>query len=448
MQNLFISKINHINTYKSCISSTSFNYIQSIRFYAKKSSSFKMAPKKPQVVEKPLLGRPSNNLKMGIVGLPNVGKSLFFNALTNSAVPSENFPFCTIDPSEARVFVPDERFDWLCEHYKPKSKVAAFLTVIDIAGLVKGAADGEGLGNAFLSHIQAVDGIFHLCRAFDDADVIHVEGDLDPVRDLKIIHNELRLKDEAAIQKQIESREREVKRLGKGGSAADKAKKEEFEIIEKVAKWVIEDKRDVRDGDWSGKEIELINTMHLITAKPVVYLCNLSERDYVRKKNKWLPKIKQWIDENHPGDILIPFSGSLEQHLTTLDDEGKKSYLESLPAKYAVEVPATSILNKIIIAGYQALQLIYFFTGGPDEVRAWTIRKNTKAPQAAGTIHTDFEKAFIMAETMKYDDLKELGTETAVKAGGKYQQKGKDYIVQDGDILYFKAGQVNAGKKK
>ncbi|KAJ3037244.1 Obg-like ATPase [Rhizophlyctis rosea] len=405
-----------------------------------------MPPKKNATVEKPLLGRPGNNLKMGIVGLPNVGKSSFFNALTNSAVPSENFPFCTIDPSEARVAVPDPRFDWLCDFYKPPSKVPAYLTVIDIAGLVKGAAEGQGLGNAFLSHIRAVDGIFHLCRAFDDADVIHVEGDLDPVRDLEIIHNELRLKDEELLNKTVDGKRREVERLGKGGSAADKAKKEEYEILCKVAKWVCEDKKDARDGEWNGKEIEIINTLQLITAKPVVYLCNLSERDYVRKKNKWLPKIKAWIDANHPGDLLIPYSGSFENKLSGMIQDEREQELKKLQAQYEIPQPVTSVLPKIIVAGYNALQLIYFFTGGDDEVRAWTIRKNTKAPQAAGVIHTDFEKAFIMAEVMKYDDLKELGSEAAVKAAGKYSQKGREYVVVDGDIMYFKAGQVQ--KKK
>ncbi|TPX57596.1 threonine---tRNA ligase [Powellomyces hirtus] len=408
-----------------------------------------MPPKKKgDTVEKPLLGRPGNNLKMGIVGLPNVGKSSFFNALTNSAVSAENFPFCTINPAEARAMVEDPRFDWLCDFYKPASKVPAFLTVTDIAGLVKGAAEGQGLGNAFLSHIRAVDGIFHLVRAFDDADVIHVEGDLDPVRDLTIIHEELRLKDEEFLNKQMDARKKDVRRIGNGGNAADKAKKEEYNIVEKVYNWVVKDKRDVRDGEWNGKEIEIINTLQLITAKPVVYLCNLSERDYARKKNKWLPKIKAWIDANHPGDLLIPYSGVMEMKMTTMPPEEKASYLKDLQTQHEVPAPVASVLPKIIVAGYNALQLIYFFTGGPDEVRAWTIRKNTKAPQAAGTIHTDFEKAFIMAEVMRYDDLKELGSEAAVKAGGKYVQKGKEYVVLDGDILYFKAGQVTAPKKK
>ncbi|KAJ3299818.1 Obg-like ATPase [Borealophlyctis nickersoniae] len=393
-----------------------------------------MPPKKNVVVEKPLLGRPGNNLKM--------------SKKTNRGALEQNFPFCTIDPSEARVAVPDPRFDWLCDFYKPASKVPAYLTVIDIAGLVKGAAEGEGLGNAFLSHIRAVDGIFHLCRAFDDDDVIHVEGAVDPVRDLQIIHEELRLKDEEFINKQVDARQRDVARLGKGGTAADKAKKEEYEILCKIQKLVVEDKKDAREGTWSGKEIELLNTLQLITAKPVVYLCNLGEKDFARKKNKWLPKIKAWIDANHPGDILIPYSGIMEEKLSAMIEDERGPYLKALQEKYEVPNPVASILPKIIVAGYNALSLIYFFTGGPDEVRAWTIRKNTKAPQAAGVIHTDFEKAFIMAEVMKFDDLKELGSEAAVKAGGKYVQKGKEYVVVDGDILYFKAGQVTAPKKK
>ena len=406
-----------------------------------------MPPKKAVVVEKPLLGRPSNNLKMGIVGLPNVGKSSFFNALTNSHVPSENYPFCTIDPAEARVNVPDPRFDWLCSFYKPASKIPAALTVIDIAGLVKGASEGQGLGNAFLSHIKAVDGIFHLCRAFDDDDIVHVEGEVDPVRDLEIIHEELRLKDEEFIKKQVNAGKKDVARIGKGGNAQDKAKKEEFEILLKLQDWICEQKKDVRDGEWSGKEIEVLNPLQLLTAKPVVYLCNLSERDYARKKNKWLPKIKAWIESHHPGDILIPYSGSFENNysMKTLQAE-KDEFIAELTETHKPPAPIASTLSKIIVTGYSSLQLIYFFTGGADEVRAWTIRKNTKAPQAAGTIHTDFEKAFVMAEVMKYEDLKELGSEVNVKGAGKYTQKGKEYIVLDGDIIYFKCGTIQ--KKK
>ncbi|KAI8612367.1 putative GTP-binding protein [Chytriomyces sp. MP71] len=402
-------------------------------------------PKKQAVVEKPLLGRPGNNLKMGIVGLPNVGKSSFFNALTNSSAPSENFPFCTIDPEEARVEVPDPRIDVLFKMYNSSKKVPAYLTCIDIAGLVKGAHEGQGLGNAFLSHIRAVDGIFHLCRAFDDADVIHVEGAVDPVRDLEIIHNELRLKDAELLNKQYESKGKDVARLGING---DKAKKEEFECIKKIYQWVVEQKKDCREGDWTGKEIDIINEMQLISAKPVVYLCNLSEKDYARKKNKWLVKIKAWIDENHPGDVLIPYSGTFENALSAFETDAERTdYCTQVATKYEIPTPVVSVLPKIITTGYSALRLMYFFTCGPMEVRCWTIRQGTKAPQAAGVIHTDFEKGFIMAEIMKYADLTELGSEAAVKAAGKYMQKGRDTVITDGDIIHFKAGQIQAKKK-
>ncbi|KAJ1916581.1 Obg-like ATPase [Mycoemilia scoparia] len=397
-----------------------------------------MPPKKAAAEEKLMLGRPSNNLKIGVVGLPNVGKSTFFNAITNSAAAAENYPFCTIDPEESRVAVPDPRFDWLCNHYKPASKVPAYLTVIDIAGLVKGAASGAGLGNAFLSHVRAVDAIFHMVRAFSDPDVVHVEGEVDPIRDMEVIHQELRLKDQEFLKKYIEKNEGNIKRIGNGGTAADKLLKEEFTIINKVYEWV-ESGKDVRKGDWSNKEIDVINRQLLITAKPVIYLANLSEKDYIRKKNKYLPKIKQWIDENNPGDLLIPFSGAVESAASALEGEEKAKYLKDLGCE--------SVLPKIIVAGYKAMSLIYYFTGGPDEVRAWTIRKGTKAPGAAGVIHTDFERGFIMAEVMTYDDLQELGTDAAVKAAGKYKQKGKDYVVGDGDIIFFKFN-VTADKKK
>ncbi|CEP19285.1 hypothetical protein [Parasitella parasitica] len=381
-----------------------------------------MPPKKAVQEEKTMLGRPSNNLKIGVVGLPNVGKSTFFNALTNASAAAENYPFCTIDPEESRVAVPDERFDWLCQHYKPKKEIPAFLTVIDIAGLVKGASSGAGLGNAFLSHIKAVDAIFHVVRAFDEADVIHVEGELDPIRDLQIIREELRLKDEEFLTKQSAELNAAVRRVGNGGNAQDKLKKEEAATIEKVLKY-IQEGNDVRHGTWSNKEVEVINGYHLITAKPVIYLANLSEKDYIRKKNKWLPKIKGWIDENSPGDQMIPFSGSFEYRLSLAETpEDKQAILDeakaTLPAT-ATNVEVKSALPNIIIKGYAALNLIYYFTGGPDEVRAWTVRKNTKAPGAAGVIHSDFERGFIMAEVMKYDDLKELGSDNAVKAGGK-----------------------------
>ena len=408
----------------------------------------KMPPKKEVAVEKVLLGRPSNNLKIGVVGLPNVGKSTLFNALTNSGARAENFPFCTIDPEEARVAVPDARFDWLCSSFKPASRVPAYLTVIDIAGLVKGAAEGLGLGNAFLSHIRAVDGIFHVVRAFNDEEVLHVEGDVNPIRDLDIIVEELRLKDAEFLGKHLEITKKALR-----GHESDKQKQFEAATMQKVHDWVVVEGRQVRHGDWTAKEVaEVINSLQLLTAKSVVFLVNVSEKEFLEKKNRWLAKIKAWIDEKSPGDVMIPFSGALEGKLGPLPQEEHAAIIKEALESYNIPMPATpptSILPKIITTGYSALQLMYFFTAGPDEVRAWTCRKGSKAPQAAGVIHTDFERGFIMAEVMRFDDLKEAdGSEAAVKAAGKYLQKGKDYVVEDGDVIFFKFNVTGAAKKK
>jgi len=400
-----------------------------------------MPPKKKEAKEEKavLLGRMATNLKCGIVGLPNVGKSTFFNVLTKSTMAAaENFPFCTIDPNEARVPVPDDRFDWLVENHKPASKVPAFLNVTDIAGLVKGASEGQGLGNAFLSHIKACDALFHLCRTFEDPDITHVEGEVDPVRDLQIINEELRLKDEEFFEKVFEEVERKYCR------GNDKALKAEYEILCKFKKVLMEDKKHIRFGDWNQADIEVLNKHLFITSKPMLYLINLSEKDYIRKKNKWLPKIKEFVDKNDPGAMMIPFSGAFELKLMEMEsEEERKAYLE--------ETKCTSVLDKIVVQGYSALQLQYFFTAGADEVKAWTIQKGSKAPQAAGRIHGDFEKGFIMAEVMKYADFKEHGSENAVKAAGGYRQQGKNYTVEDGDIIFFKfnagAG-LTAAKKK
>lgn len=397
-----------------------------------------MPPKKVEEPEKkPLIGRVGTNLKVGIVGVPNVGKSTFFNVLTKSQAAAENFPFCTIDPNESRVPVPDERFDFLCEYHKPASKVPAFLNVVDIAGLVRGAAEGQGLGNAFLSHIKACDAIFNLCRAFDDESVIHVDGEVDPIRDLETIGEELRLKDEEQLVQNIEKLDRTVNRGG------DKKLKPEYEALAKIKTILVEEKKHIRFGDWSAADIEVLNKYLFLTSKPALYLVNLSEKDYIRKKNKWLPKLKEWIDKNDPGAPLIPFSGALESKLLDMDPEERKQFLK--------ENNITSALDKIIVQGYKALQLEYFFTAGADEVKAWTIQKGTKAPQAAGRIHTDFEKGFIMADVMHYKDFKEEGSEAACKSAGKYRQQGRNYVVEDGDIIFFKfnagAGLKDAKKK-
>jgi len=400
-----------------------------------------MPPKKKDAEEEKmvLIGRMGTNLKCGIVGLPNVGKSTFFNVLTKTSLAAaENFPFCTIDPNEARVPVPDTRFDWLVEHHKPASKVPAFLNVTDIAGLVKGASEGQGLGNAFLGHIRACDALFHLCRTFEDPEITHVEGEVDPVRDLDIINEELRQKDVEFFDKIYDEVERKYVRGG------EKALKAEYEILCKFKKLLLEEKRHLRFGDWNQADIEVLNKHLFITSKPMIYLVNLSEKDFLRKKNKWLPKIKEYVDKNDPGAMIIPFSGAFEQKLMDMEsDEERKVYTE--------ETKCTSNLDKIVVQGYKALQLQYFFTAGPDEVKAWTIQKGCKAPQAAGRIHTDFEKGFIMAEVMKFDEYKEHGSEAGVKAAGGYRQQGKNYVVMDGDIIFFKfnagAG-LTAAKKK
>ncbi|XP_025107448.1 obg-like ATPase 1 [Pomacea canaliculata] len=398
-----------------------------------------MAPKKKDDAAKApqLIGRMGTNLKIGIVGLPNVGKSTFFNVLTKSAASAENFPFCTIDPNESRVPVPDKRWEYLVEHYQPDSKVPAYLSVVDIAGLVKGAHEGKGLGNAFLSNISACDAMFHVVRAFSEEDIVHVEGEVDPPRDLEIIHDELRLKDIEYLKKHLEPLERSVVRGG-----GDKKKKEEYDVLKKVEA-LLDEKKWVRMGTWDAKEIEVLNQHLFLTSKPVIYLVNLSEKDYIRKKNKWLAKIKEWVDANDPGALLIPLSCALELKLSEMQsDEEREAYLK--------EVGTTSALEKIIVNGYKSLNLIYFFTSGKDEVKAWTVQVGAKAPQAAGRIHTDFERGFIMAEVMAFQDFKEAGSEAGCKASGKYKQKGRDYVVEDGDIIFFKfnAGAGLTGKKK
>lgn len=393
-----------------------------------------MPPKKQVEEQKVLLGRPGNNLKAGIVGLANVGKSTFFQAITRCPLGNPaNYPFATIDPEEARVTVPSKRFDTLLEIYeKTASKVPAHLTVYDIAGLTKGASAGEGLGNAFLSHIRSVDSIYQVVRCFDDAEIIHIEGDVDPVRDLDIISTELRLKDIEFCNKALEGAQKVAKRGGQ--SLEVKQKKEEMVLIERIIK-LLEDGQRVANQEWTPKEVEIINTMFLLTAKPCIYLINLSEKDYARKKNKHLLRIKEWVDKNSAGDLIIPFSVCLEERLSHMSEEEAAEELERIGLQ--------SALPKIITTMRQKLDLISFFTCGPDEVREWTIRRGTKAPQAAGVIHNDLMNTFILADVMKYDDVVEYKDDAAIKAAGKLQQKGKNYVVEDGDIIYFRAG---AGK--
>ena len=304
-----------------------------------------MPPKKKKEAPetKVILGRASNTLKMGLVGLPNVGKSTTFNVLSNLSVPAENYPFCTIDPSEAKIYVPDRRFERLCEIYNPRSKVAASISIFDIAGLVAGAHEGQGLGNAFLSHIQAVDGIFHVVRAFPNEEVIHNEGDVEPIRDMEIITNELFQKDLQQIAKAVEDLNRVIARKN------NKPDVEERELLLKCQE-MLTNKTPIRDGTWNGKEIETLNKYLFMSSKPVVYLVNIGRDEYIRKQNKWLPKIQAWINANGKGP-MVPFSAEYEAEVLATAGSPDKAARDAA----ATEIGAPTMIHKIVNVGYRTL---------------------------------------------------------------------------------------------
>ena len=403
-----------------------------------------MPPKKKDEPEEAVgaarFGRVRNNLKMGVVGLPNVGKSSLFNLLTDQSIAAENFPFCTIEPNEARCAVPDERYDFLCNMWKPPSEYPAYLHVTDIAGLVRGAAEGAGLGNDFLSHISAVDGIFHVVRAFDSEEVIHVDDSVDPVRDLETIQAELCARDMQYLKKAVEQEKLDVKK-----NPTMKLSALFISTMDKVEE-MLTNNLPIRNGEWTTPEVLMIKEKlgRLITTKPIVYLVNLSKKDFIRKKNKWLVKIHTWIKE-HGGGVMIPFSVEFEQDLWDVreDVDATKAFLDSVEG-------AKSALPKMVVQGYKELNLIYYFTAGEKEVRCWTLYEGSLAPQAAGVIHSDFERGFIKAEVVAFDDFKALAKGKGmaeVKAAGKYRQEGKTYVVKDGDIIHFQFN-VTAQKKK
>lgn len=402
-----------------------------------------MPPKKNSIfdaaAELPRFGRVKKNLKMGIVGLPNVGKSSLFNLLGESAeAAAENFPFCTIDPNTSRCPVPDQRYQYLCDIWKPPSMYPAYLHLVDIAGLIRGASEGAGLGNAFLSHIQAVDGIFHVVRAFDDAEVTHVDDSVDPERDLETITAELCAKDLAYVAQQRLLREADVKK-----NPTMKLPPLFFTVMDKV-KELLENGHPLGKADWTGPEIEKINELipECITTKPMVYLVNISKKSYVKGGTKYLPIIKKWV-EAHGGGLILPFSIEFEEELKALQDAGGQDQaIEALMAELNVNGgKRASMIPRIIKCGYKQLKLMYYFTAGEKEVRCWTVLQGAAAPQAAGVIHTDFEKGFVKAEAVSFEDFKEHNGGAKgmanIKAAGKYRSEGKTYIVQDGDILKF-----------
>lgn len=362
------------------------------------------------------------SLKAGIVGLPNVGKSTLFNAITKQKILAANYPFATIDPNVGVVVVPDDRLDFLNNLYKPASLVPTTFEFTDIAGLVKGAAKGEGLGNKFLSHIREVDAICEVVRCFENNDIIHVENKVDPIRDIEIIDVELILADLDVVETRFN-------KIGKKAALSkDKEVQKEATILTKL-KEALEKNIPIRRLDLTEEEEKYIKSFNLLTSKPIIYVANVSEDDLLLGENKYVEDVKKYAEKDSA--IVVSICAKVEEDLYDMDKKEKDEFLAELGV-------SESGIDKLIKASYKLLGLKTFFTAGSDECRAWTFKDGMKAPQCAGIIHTDFEKGFIKAEIMSYDDLKKEGSEKAVKEAGRMRLEGKDYIMQDGDICYFR----------